>query len=253
MSLTSYADVVVPAEQGTTTLLRSALTVAGPQLEIVVVTSSVAAVVDTVLHRNEPGGYVYTEADVAVTALETAERAEIARRSKAGEEEGDVEAQAEVSAGLMYAASKIAAERAVWAFVRENQVRVLFSMSKQPLPEDTEQDVSRSRMLTLVEQSAPFLCRMHQSSHRDRPTSPPSPLSRKRSSIVETVIRHLHRPHTDDPADNRFRVRRRPARRRGPARLGARAPSRRQRGEIPRRLRLRRQPGVRGYLARRVP
>jgi nucleoside-diphosphate-sugar epimerase len=92
-----YEEVIPPAVAGTETLLNSALAHAGPQLEAVVVTSSAASVVDP-----KPGPYTFTEADYASQALTTTEANRAAGTPTPG--------------GVVYAASKQAAERAVWHF-----------------------------------------------------------------------------------------------------------------------------------------
>jgi nucleoside-diphosphate-sugar epimerase len=101
----NYESMLVPAVKGTETLLNSALTHAGPQLESVVITSSVASVVDPKPAPSSPGepGYVYTEADFATTPLVALEAAHAEGKNT------------ENFPGL-YQASKMAAERAAWAF-----------------------------------------------------------------------------------------------------------------------------------------
>lgn len=104
--LDSYNDVVIPAQQGTETLLSSGLQ-AGPQLESVVVTSSTSAVVD-IFGKFEPG-YIFTEKDSAKLPLDLA-----VKEKEAGKPSNPF---------VLYAASKIAAERIVWKFREENKVR----------------------------------------------------------------------------------------------------------------------------------
>lgn len=99
-ALNTWDTVVVPAIGGTNTLLTSALEQAGPQLEAVVITSSVAAL----WNRGAPEGYVTTEADENTWAIEAAKNVDA---------DGILEAQ---RGGIMYAASKAAALRAVREF-----------------------------------------------------------------------------------------------------------------------------------------
>ncbi|KFZ19518.1 hypothetical protein V501_00629 [Pseudogymnoascus sp. VKM F-4519 (FW-2642)] len=100
--LDSYEATVVPAMRGTETVLKAA-SKAGPQLSSVVVTSSVAAV------TNYPvkAGYIFTEKDFAHVALD------IATENKA---EG-----IKTPAGILYSASKTAAERTVWKYREEHK------------------------------------------------------------------------------------------------------------------------------------
>jgi nucleoside-diphosphate-sugar epimerase len=77
---------------------------AGPQLESLVVTSSVAAVSNSPL----PPGYVLTESDFATVNLDRANK----------ERGGDVK----TPPGVLYSASKAAAERVVWKFKEEQKV-----------------------------------------------------------------------------------------------------------------------------------
>jgi len=102
-SLESYDQMVVPAVKGSETLLHSALK-AGPQLSSVVVTSSVIAVVNIPPPRPD---YVFTESDFATVALETANK--------------DKDEGRKTPSGVLYGASKIAAERAVWKFRDEHK------------------------------------------------------------------------------------------------------------------------------------
>jgi len=102
LNLQTYEEVVIPAVSGTITLLNSALEHAGPQLEAVVVTSSAATIIDP-----KPPGYVFTEADFAVNAINVAE----ANRAEGKDTPGHV----------LYPASKQAAEKAVWAFRDEKK------------------------------------------------------------------------------------------------------------------------------------
>jgi len=95
-SISTYEEMVIPAIRGTETLLASALK-AGPQLTSVVITSSVVAVVNP-----KEGHYVFTEKDFAFVALEKAIK--------------DKEEGVTTPGGVLYAASKTAADRAVWKF-----------------------------------------------------------------------------------------------------------------------------------------
>lgn len=96
--------------RGAETILESALK-AGAQLEAVVVTSSTIAVTDP----SKPVGYVFTEADVAFSALIAANK----------NRDEDILSPP----GLLYAASKTASERAVWAFRDAHKVTSLSSQS----------------------------------------------------------------------------------------------------------------------------
>ncbi|KAF7944668.1 uncharacterized protein EAE97_005301 [Botrytis byssoidea] len=98
-SLNTYAQMVTPAIDGTNTLLYSSLK-AGPQLKAVVVTSSVIAVIDP---RTDP--YTFTESDFASSHLAQAQK--------------DLQENQPTSAGILYGASKSAAEAAVWKFRTE--------------------------------------------------------------------------------------------------------------------------------------
>lgn len=95
--------MVVPAEKGAETLLKSALK-AGSRLSSVVITSSVVAVVNP---QDDPT-YVFTEADWASAALETA----IKNRDNGSQ----------TPANVLYAASKTASDRVVWKFRDEHNV-----------------------------------------------------------------------------------------------------------------------------------
>jgi len=97
---------VVPAVKGNQTILDAAQK-AGPQLSSVVITSSVAAIVNP---KEEPE-YEFTEADFASNSLEQA----IKER-----EEG-----VKTTPIILYGASKTAAEREVWKFRNEHRVSYL--------------------------------------------------------------------------------------------------------------------------------
>lgn len=104
-NLRTFDDVVIPALKGTEALLDAALE-AGPQLESVVFTSSVAAVVDGGKTLTQK---VFDEDDFASTAfLRTCEARESGER---------------LAPETLYAGSKIAAEKAVWDFRNGKQVR----------------------------------------------------------------------------------------------------------------------------------
>jgi nucleoside-diphosphate-sugar epimerase len=99
-SLTTLEDFMVPAIGGATGILESALKHAGPQLQSVVVTSSIAAV----SNMAKPADHSFTDADWN----DFAEKA--------------VKTMPNPPVGLFYAASKNAAEKAVWEWRDRNQV-----------------------------------------------------------------------------------------------------------------------------------
>lgn len=103
-SLNTWDAVVVPAVNGTTTLLTSALEQAGPQLEAVVVTSSTAAL----SNPDAPEGYVVTEADQNSWAVNAAKNADAIPEAS--------------RAMIVYSASKAAANDAVWEFRDKHKV-----------------------------------------------------------------------------------------------------------------------------------
>ncbi|KAK0102023.1 hypothetical protein ONS95_001172 [Cadophora gregata] len=107
-SLTDYSHFIIPAIRGNQVILDSALK-AGPQLSSVVITSSAAAVVDA----SKPAGSVFTEADFATSALEKAEK--------------DKAKGVKTPAGVLYSASKIAAEREVWRWRDEHKPKFAIS------------------------------------------------------------------------------------------------------------------------------
>lgn len=94
--------MVIPAVRGTETLLASALK-AGSQLTSVVMTSSVVAIVNP-----KEGPHTFTEKDFASFALE---------KSFKDKEEGVTSPGSQ-----LYAASKTAADRAVWKFREDHKV-----------------------------------------------------------------------------------------------------------------------------------
>jgi nucleoside-diphosphate-sugar epimerase len=102
-SLTTYDEFITIAVKGTNSIFESALK-AGPQLESLVVTSSVAAITNSGV---EPG-YVFTEKDFAHTAFDKAT--------------SDHTQGIDSPAGILYSASKTAAERAVWEFRDKHNV-----------------------------------------------------------------------------------------------------------------------------------
>jgi nucleoside-diphosphate-sugar epimerase len=104
-SLATYEEMVLPAMHGTTTVLSSALK-AGSQLSAVVITSSVVAVTNP-----KEGPYTFTEKDFASFALEKVLK--------------DKEEGVRSPGGVLYAASKTAADRAVWRFRDEHKVPYL--------------------------------------------------------------------------------------------------------------------------------
>lgn len=87
-------------------ILDSALK-AGPQLSSVVITSSAAAVFDA----SKPAGTVFTESDFATSALERAEK--------------DKTEGVKTPPGVLYGASKAAAEKEVWRWRDENKVSLI--------------------------------------------------------------------------------------------------------------------------------
>lgn len=104
--------------RGTEVIFEAALE-AGPQLSSVVITSSSAAVVDT----PSPPGYEFTEKDFATGAL-----------NKATKDKAD---GVKTPVSLLYAASKTAAERAVWKFKDEHNVSPFQSESSFLYTNDT--------------------------------------------------------------------------------------------------------------------
>jgi nucleoside-diphosphate-sugar epimerase len=112
-SLTTYEGTVVPALAGSESILKSALEHAGPQLESVVVTSSIVAIINP----TEPG-HIFTENEFAHVALDTATK---------NRDEGKP-----THPGILYSASKTAAERAVWKFRNEKSVSLLVLVRRCP-------------------------------------------------------------------------------------------------------------------------
>lgn len=101
-SIATYEEMVIPAIRGTETLLASALK-AGSQLTAVVITSSAVAVVNP-----HDGPYTFTEKDYASFALDKVLK--------------DREQGVTSPGGVLYGASKTAADRAVWKFRDEHKV-----------------------------------------------------------------------------------------------------------------------------------
>lgn len=93
-----------PAVGGNLSILNSAKAHAGSQLEVFVVTSSVAAIVD---RWKQPPHYAYSEADWNTTGESVARESE--------------ESAETFLAPVAYGASKAAAERAVWEWTDRNQ------------------------------------------------------------------------------------------------------------------------------------
>lgn len=102
-SLKTYDEFVTIAIQGTETIFEASLK-AGPQLEGVVVTSSLAAVMNL---PAEPYS-VFTEKNFSTLAFDKAT--------------ADKAAGVSTHPGVLYTASKIAAERAVWEFKKKHNV-----------------------------------------------------------------------------------------------------------------------------------
>lgn len=100
----SYDTMVIPAVRGTETILDSALK-AGSQLKSVVITSSVIA---TTNPKEEGSEYTFTEKDWASALLE---------RALKDKDEG-----VKTPGGVLYGASKTAADRAVWKWREEHKV-----------------------------------------------------------------------------------------------------------------------------------
>ncbi|KAI1617733.1 dihydroflavonol-4-reductase [Exophiala viscosa] len=105
-TLTSVEAFIRPAVDGTLSILNSALVHAGPQLASVVVTSSVAAVVDK---WRQPPTHAYSEADWNTS--------------------GESVARETFTAPVAYGASKAAAERALWDFVATHEPAQRWSVS----------------------------------------------------------------------------------------------------------------------------
>lgn len=100
LSLASWEQVIVPALNGTLSIIASAYSHAGPQFEAFVLTSSLAAI-------NDPSKrpYNFTEADWNDWAEAKAK------------EEGDA-----APGGLLYVAAKTVAEKALWKFRDDKKV-----------------------------------------------------------------------------------------------------------------------------------
>ncbi|KAI9645572.1 hypothetical protein NHQ30_006314 [Ciborinia camelliae] len=100
LSIKIYSQMVIPAVSGTNTLLSSALK-SGPQLETVVITSSLIAIVDP-----RTDSHIFTESDFASESLTQAQL--------------DLKEHRQTPAAMLYGASKTAADRAVWKFRDEH-------------------------------------------------------------------------------------------------------------------------------------
>lgn len=100
LRLTTWEQVIVPALNGTLSILASACSHAGPQLEAFVWTSSTAAISDP-----SKSPYDFTEADWNDWAVPKAQ------------EVGDA-----APPGLLYTAAKTAAEKALWKFRDDKKV-----------------------------------------------------------------------------------------------------------------------------------
>ena len=103
---TQGSHFITPAKRGNQVILDSALKT-GPQLSSVVITSSAAAVFDA----SKPVGTVFTESDFATSALERAEK--------------DKAEGLKTPPGVLYSASKAAAEKEVWRWRDEHKVNLI--------------------------------------------------------------------------------------------------------------------------------
>lgn len=99
------------AVAGVLGILESASKYAGPQLESVVLTSSVAAIFDP-----SKIAHTFTEADWNEWA-----------------EAKCLELGNQAPAGLLYSASKVAAEKAFWKFGQDHKVRTIPNVLLRPL------------------------------------------------------------------------------------------------------------------------
>jgi nucleoside-diphosphate-sugar epimerase len=100
-SLPKYEDFLIPAVNGTVSILKAAKSHAGPQLEAVTITSSMSAIFPT---QSTDPTYSYTHKDWNTYA-----------------ENKIKELGSEASKPFWYAASKTAAERAVWKFTEDEK------------------------------------------------------------------------------------------------------------------------------------
>lgn len=170
-ALNTWDTVVVPAIGGTNTLLTSALEHAGSHLEAVVVTSSVAAL----WNRGAPKGYVTTEADENTWAIEAAKNVDA---------DGIPEAQ---RGGIMYAASKALALRAVWEFRDTHKVGSLIFY--RPL------QVFTTNIITIA-----TLFRHHHSPlNRHRPSRPRPLVAIQAQRDPQAALLHFRRPNRHYP------------------------------------------------------
>jgi hypothetical protein len=175
-ALNTWDTVVVPAIGGTNTLLTSALEQAGSQLEAVVITSSVAAL----WNRGAPEGYVTTEADENNWAIEAAKNVDA---------DGIPEAQ---RGGIMYAASKAAALRAVQEF-RDSR-KVGSHIFYKPLPVFTTNIVALAIL---------FHCH-HSPLHRHRSSRPRPLIAIQAQRDSQATLLHFRRPNRYSPNKIRF-------------------------------------------------
>lgn len=106
-AIDTYEHMVNPAVRGSQTILDSALK-AGSQLTSVVVTSSVAAITNP---KEEGSEYTFSEKDWASVSLERAIK--------------DKDDGVKTPGGILYSASKTAADQAVWTWREEHKVGLL--------------------------------------------------------------------------------------------------------------------------------
>lgn len=130
-SIDTYEGMVIPAVKGTETVLHSALK-AGSQLSSVVITSSVAAVTN---FPPPAPGYVFNESDFASNALNAVEKDKAEGKKS--------------PPGLLYTASKTAAEKAVWKFRDEYKVGLFHAAPLEP-----QKSINKSYSLSLPYQQS---------------------------------------------------------------------------------------------------
>lgn len=111
-TLSNPDDFTLPATKGSLNILRDASTSAGSQLSIVLFTSSIV----TMLDPRNGADHVYSESDHGDFFEQEAQRL-----------------GAEAPSRILYVASKVAAEKVVWQYKNELQVRY----SDQTSREDT--------------------------------------------------------------------------------------------------------------------
>jgi hypothetical protein len=153
---------VIPAVKGTETILVTALKV-GPQLSSVVVTSSVAAIIDA----TTVPGHVFTEEHNASVALDRANR----ERAENVKSPGVV----------LYSASKTAADRAVWKFKQEHKASHLESSKQLMQPLSIYSNTHLAIICDL--NNKPKLC--------DRSTDRPSRFRITAQRVIVATIQHL--------------------------------------------------------------